>query len=277
MAQLFIWGGPVNASSLREVDLPEDVTTLVVSGNGSSYFSDLAERYRDSSGHILPSLVRAGKLSLDDFDDVTISGFSAFHGLASKLLDADGDRISAAVLIDACFSAPEKMVKKGYASFAARAAKMEKLMVFTASSGGGPGSGKTIGPNIPDYSFGWECAWAAANAGAEEAHVAFQPFEVPEGVPPTTQGSAERAGNLFILDYRGEYRHDQHINKFGAAFLNAFLVPWMRGERGQIANDVTVDASTSNSSSSLLLPGIAAASLLLLGGWAFYQYNYKVD
>jgi len=235
LPSLFIWGGPVFADTPSKVAWTTDVQALVLShgpngGISSGAFSQLAESLKGPDGRILPQILAQAKLNRADFDKVVIGGFSAFHGLAAPLLDADADEISACICLDACFSDPSKVVKQGYRKFAAKAARGDALFVFTASSGGGVGSGATIGPDIPDFTTGYDCAWANAEAGAADAGVTLEPYTPPDTVPPTNKGSAKRANGLIVLDYRDEYWHGDHVNKFGIQVLDTYLAPYVAGD-----------------------------------------------
>lgn len=223
LPSLLIWGGPVFCDTPSKVPWLSEVQSVCRPIAGSSANSQMAETFRDASGRILPNFLASFGLSRDQFERVATAGFSAFHGFNNLILDSDADLIDGTVCLDSCFSDPAKLVKKGYSKFAGLAAAGEKLMVMTASSGGGPGSGKTICDTCADYSTGYECVWANATAGAAAAGASFEPFEVPAGVPVPEQGSAQRAGHLYVLDYRGQYMHQDHINKFGREVLAGFL------------------------------------------------------
>ncbi len=220
---LLIWGGPVYADTPGKVAWRRPTTSLVrntgIDGIGSNAFAALAESLRDASGHILPNLLAAAGATRGQFDKVAIAGFSAFHGLAAPLLAADGDAIDACVLHDACFSSYAGLEKRGYVSFGARAARGEKLFVATASAGGGG-----------EYSTGFECVWANANAAAASAGRALQPYTPPASLPVPARGA--RAGNLIVLDYQGAYMHGDHVNQLGVPVLDAFLAPYLAGEFG---------------------------------------------
>ena len=94
---LLIWGGPVFTDTPDKVTWPVPVDVIAVTGNGSSYFGQLAEQYRGPDGRILANLVAAHGKRLEDYGTVALAGFSAFHGLANSLLDADSDKIDAMV------------------------------------------------------------------------------------------------------------------------------------------------------------------------------------
>lgn len=231
MTDLLIWGGPVMASNLAGVALPDSVHVETFNrgpdgGFGSSSFSLLAQSMQGPDGRILPSLLASRGLSREQFGKVAIAGFSAFHGLASPLLAADGDQIDAAFLLDSCFSGVSPPWEKaGYVAFAAEAARGRKAMVFTSSAGGGPGG------QYPS-STGSQCAVANAQAGAAAAGVSLDAYDPPASMPPMSQGAGYRAGNLIVLDYAGQFLHGDHVNRFGADTLNTYLVPFYAGSFG---------------------------------------------
>ena len=218
---LLIWGGPVFADTPKKVHWPEgmQVDILPVTGNGSSYFGQLAESYRDADGHILRNLVAAKGRNLADYDKVVLAGFSAFHGLASSILDADTSEVDAMISLDSCFSAINAPAKRGYQKFALKAAMGGGLFVLTIGPGGGPGSGATLGPGGVDFSSAYDCVMESVKGAG--MLVSFTP---PDTLPAPDK--ALKSGGLIVLDYR-RYRHDQHINELGVPILQSYLVPWL--------------------------------------------------
>lgn len=230
-----IWGGPVFPNTPQQVQWLTSVEVLTYSrgpdgGFGSSSFGLLADSCRGPDGRILDKLLAMKGKTVADYDKIAIAGYSAFHGLANSLLDADGDRISAAIAIDACFSAMNSLAKKGYAKFAKKAAAGNALFVLSASSGGGPGSGATIGPGIPDYSTGFDCVWASvADAGP------LAKYTPPDTVPPPIKGSGARKGGLIVLDYRdqadpGNIPHFWQSKHLPVPLMQTFLAPYLAGD-----------------------------------------------
>ncbi len=218
-----LYGGPVYATDPDKVKWQTDVEVFPITGNGSSWFGQYADSMKGPDGRILPSILAQKGKTRSDYDKVAIAGFSAFHGLASPLLLADGDSIDAAILIDSCFSAMGTPAKAGYVSYAARAASGGKLMVMTIGPGGGPGSGATISPDTPDFSSATDCAMAStAGAGS------FSPYTPPPGLPPE-QAQALKCGGIILLPYL-EYRHDQHINQLAVPVMQVFLAPYLAGD-----------------------------------------------
>lgn len=198
---------------------PTEVIALPCEGSNCGA---LAASFQGPDGRYLPQiLAKAGKTRAD-YRKIAIAGFSAGHGLIPKVLDADGDDISACIAIDACFSAIGSLEKAGYVSFARRAASGSKLMVFTVGPGGGPGSGATISPTTPDFSRAIDCVMAQV-AGISLSETTIEPGLPEPKVAPL------RAGGLFILDYQ-EYRHDQHIHDLAVPVMSAYLAPYLAGE-----------------------------------------------
>jgi len=260
---LLIWGGPVMAMNIAKVRWMSPVTPLVVNhgpdgGIGSSSFSMLADSYRDAQGRILPNLLAKYGLKRSMFDRVAIAGFSAFHGLASPLLLADGDSIDAAVLDDACFSNYASLAKKGYVSFGARAARGERLMVMTTSAGGGPSVG---------YSTGYECGDASFAGAVAESGVSPEPYSPPVPVPVPISGKGQRAGDFFYLNYNTDYAHGDHVHKLAVPVLDVFLAPYLARPLGA-PGPLHYPPVSPGFSGAQILAGVGVAALI--GGltWA---------
>lgn len=230
LPDLVLWCGPVygpgNAPASKaggdigrvawQGPKPEIIT---LSGNGSSYFSQLAASYADgASGRILDNLLADHGAHVSDFSQIAVAGFSAAHGLLNPLLGADGDRIDAAILLDSCFESPGASPKSGYASFAALAAAGSRLFVLAGSAG-------QNAPPLPPTTSGYDCALHAAGAGAASAGKALEPTATPSGLPPPS--GALSAGDLWVLDYRDGYQHGDIINKLGVPILQTFLGPYL--------------------------------------------------
>ena len=274
MTSLLLWTGPVQALDLRSVVWRSPVDLLVIShgpsgGYGSSSFSDLARVSTDSAGHILPMLLAHGHVDLSAYDHVAVAGFSAAHGLMAPLLLADGDRFEAAVCLDACFSDPARLVKPGYASFGARAARGEKLFVMTASAGGGRGSGATIGPGVPDFSTGDDCVLATFNTALQIAGVSpsISAAEPPVGLPSFTDVHAafEQAGSFFLLDYARTFQHAQHVHVLAKPVFETFLAPLFAGQKSAGAG--AAPAGTDSSWAPKIFAVGAVGTLL----WTLYK------
>lgn len=230
---LLIWGGPVFADTPSKVRWPEGWTVDVVpvTGNGSSFFGQLANSYRGPDGRILRNLVAAKGKDLASYDKVMLAGFSAFHGLANEILKADTDLVDAMVSLDSCFSGITAPKKEGYARFGDKAARGSAFFLLTIGPGGGVGSGATLGPGGQDFSSAYDCVMASVGGHW------LRDFDPAQGV--AAPRSAKRSGDLIVLDYRDK-RHDQHINEMGVPLMQAYLVPWLAGSGGITMNDLMV-------------------------------------
>jgi hypothetical protein len=202
---------------------------IPVTGNGSSYFGQVANSYRGPDGRILRNLVAAKGKDLASYDKVMLAGFSAFHGLANEILKSDTDLVDAMVSLDSCFSGITAPKKAGYARFADKAAWGQGLFLLTIGPGGGVGSGATLGPGGQDFSSAYDCVMASVG------HHTLRDFTPPAEV--AAPASAKRNGDLIVLDYRAK-RHDQHINELGVPLMQAYLVPWLAGGSGISASDL---------------------------------------
>jgi hypothetical protein len=239
---LVINAGPVNGPGISkrpgdigQVDWAEKPDILTISGNGSSYFSSLASQWT-VNGHILPQLLAHYGRSASSYSSISLTGFSAGHGLFGPLLLLDGDDIAAAVLFDSCFTGkgpPDHPSngKDGYAAFGARAIRGEKLLVLTASRG-------ENGPGLPPTATGSQCALASFQRALDLAGATDTPFDVPAGIPTTNpkgnfygpgQLETHRAGLFFVFDYGPLYYHGDHINLLSRDILSAYLAPYLSG------------------------------------------------
>jgi len=232
---LLIWGGPVFSDTPRKVQWPKDwtVDVIPVTGNGSTYFGQVAESLRGQDGRILPNLVASKGKNLASYDKVMLAGFSAFHGLANEILKSDTDLVDAMISIDACFSALSYPRKEGYARFASKAARGGALFVLTIGPGGGKGSGATLGPGGVDFSTAYDCVMQSVG---EHWLTTFDP---PTSMP--VPDSSKSSGGLVVLDYR-RYRHDQHINELGVPLMQSYLVPWLESGGGIPWMDIALGA-----------------------------------
>lgn len=236
LPDVIVYGGPVygegmsptTAGDIGHVKWGYQPTVIITlnrgpdGGRGSDSFSALADALT-KNGRILPQILAKKGLTVDTVRHVAIAGHSALHGLANKLLLADGDRIDAAVLLDACFGTAGHPEKEGYRQFGRMAARGQKLMVYTASSG-------QNGPGLIKSTTGWECAASNAEASASSAGVPMHDFALPATMPPLAAGtgsSARRAGDLFLVDYRAQFQHGEHSTRLTVPTLQTFLAPYL--------------------------------------------------
>ena len=118
--------------------------------------------------------------------------------------------------------------KAGYAKFAKKAASGQALMVFTVGPGGGVGSGATLGPGGVDFSTAVDCVMASvAGAGT------LRKVPVAEGLPEGDEGYVLNRGGLTVILWK-RFIHQDHINKYGVAVMQAYLAPYLAtgGSRG---------------------------------------------
>ena len=229
---LVLFAGPVILrDSFRQIDwYGRDVRIVPIVGAGSSYFSSLADQLRDSSGRILPALVRrTAGVELDQVDQIALAAYSAGHGMLNKVaaIEADRARLSALMLDDATFSGFSDPPKSGYVAFGIDAARGDKLMVSTASNSGGA-----------DYLTGrksWLMVWNAVQA-ATGRHP--RPT-VPKAPAPAASGGWWRLGALYWGDYvvpgsadgaGNDFTHGQH-HDLAPAIWQAYLAPWFARAR----------------------------------------------
>lgn len=269
-SSLLLWTGPVQASDIRNVVWQSPVDIVVIShgpsgGFGSSSFSELARSYQDAGGHLLPTLLAHAHIHPEEYPQIAVAGFSAAHGLMAPLLGADGDRILAAVCLDACFSDPSRLVKPGYLAYGERAVAGEVLFVMSSSAGGGRGSGATIGPGVPDFSTGFGCV-KETFAQATGADPAANARPLPAGLPAMTDaaGGYYRAGNFVVLDYHSQLWHGDHVHKLAKPILETFLAPALAGVPS-IAGGPAPGASSS------YVPYVAAAGAVGALLWVLYK------
>lgn len=237
---------------------------LTISGNGSSHFAQLAIGWK-RDGHILPQLLAQYGRSASDYSSISLSGFSAGHGLVDPLLLLDGDSINAAVMFDACFTLRGGNGKSGYASFGERAARGERLLVLTSSHG-------QNGKDLPPSDTGSECALASFDRSVMTVGASTSSFEVPAPIPTFNPkgnfygpGTLEthRAGLFFVLDYGPLFFHGDHINLLSRDVLSAFLAPYIAtGQVPGFAVDPGAVGSAENADNSV--PVLAAAGALTL-------------
>lgn len=230
---LVLFAGPVILrDSFRQIDwYGRDVRIVPIQGAGSTYFSNLAEQLRDSSGHILPKLVRTyAGVELDRVDQIALTAYSAGHGLLNKVgaVDADRARLSAMVLDDATFSGFTDPPKAGYVAFGIDAARGTKLMVTTASNSGGEG-----------YLTGRK-SWLAVWNAVQRATGRHPRPVTPKAPAPAASGGWWRLGGaLYWADYvapgsadgfGNDYSHAGH-HDLAPLIWQAYLAPWFARSR----------------------------------------------
>ena len=206
--------GPMSASQLGTIawQRPTKVVTLNSGPPG----------YSDQDGAIGPGAFAAlwqsyGSVAavasahgIDDLGSVGLIAFSAGWAFADRAL-AEG-KVAGALLLDACFApAPgfSTLVKPGYASYADRAARGNRLLVMTGGQGG-------------RYHPGAACVWQNVS-GASEDWATWTP---PTGPAPT---KAMQAGQLYAAEYPSSVSHGGHVSTLGHSLAQDMLAPWLAG------------------------------------------------
>lgn len=277
MTALVINAGPVNGpgasprpGDIGQVDWTEKPDILTINGNGSSHFAALAAQWT-KNGHILPQLLAAHGRSIDMYSSISVTGFSAGHGLFDPLLLLDGDNINAAVLFDSCFTlqSTPNTGKNGYAEFGARAIHGDRLMVMTSSHG-------QNGPGLPPSRTGSDCALASFDHALALTGASDTIIDPPPGIPTTNpkgnfyQGPGElqvhNAGLFYVLDYGPLYYHGDHINLLSRDVLSTFLVPYLSGQ--PLSGNEISSFENSGDSGSGGSSGLGTGEILLLAAAA---------
>lgn len=182
----------------------------------SSAYSRIWSSLRDSSGQVMPNLLRKYARGID-VGRVAFVGFSASHGLLNPLAnnDADRARIDAYVLVDATFGGG----KKGYRKFVEDAAAGERLLITSTAHTGGT-----------KY---WEPVWQAAAAATGRT---TRTIEARPPMPAPSGGAYQLGQLAFWYKYK-DARGQSEIphwkqGQLLAPLLEAYLVPYWRGELG---------------------------------------------
>lgn len=206
--------GPMSASQLGSVawQRPTKVVTLNSGPPG----------YSDQDGTIGPGAFAAlwnsyGSVAavaaangIDDLGSVGLIAFSAGWAFADRAL-AEG-KVAGALLLDACFApAPgfSTLVKPGYASYADRAARGNRLLVMTGGQGG-------------RYHTGAACVWQ----NVSEASSVWTPWTPPTGPAPS---QAMKTGQLYAAEYPSSVAHGAHVSTLGRSLAQDMLAPWLAG------------------------------------------------
>lgn len=211
---LVILVGPLSGSQLGTIawQRPTKVVTLNSGPPG----------YSDQDGTIGPGAFAAlwdryGSVAavaeangITDLGSVGLIAFSAGWAFADKAL-AEG-KVAGALLLDACFApAPgfSTLVKPGYASYADRAARGNRLLVMTGGQGG-------------RYHTGAACVWQ----NVSEASASWEAWTPPTGPQPT---QAMKAGQLYAAEYPASVAHGAHVSTLGRPLAQDLLAPWLAG------------------------------------------------
>ncbi len=232
MAQkVVIWFGPVSYAMVKRATLVDaDVFVLIGSGcpagegapacQGSSYFSNLIEKYND--GHrYLPKLLRSKGVNPDDAE-VYIGSFSAGHGAVKKLCMSADDRalIQVVSLADSTYcSWPNKIpqASEGYARMAVDAVTHPKLFVASASAWA-DAAGNTPPGNA--------CMLAIKDEVEKRVGMLFKEGGYWPLTDPTP-AKVYQLGNCILADFGSRLSHPAHASLMAPQVWPSLVAMWL--------------------------------------------------
>lgn len=222
MTDVIFFAGPVQLKpQFFSIDwFGRDVRIVPIGGHGSSYFAQLGAGLRDSSGRIVPGLLRRYAPGLA-VDKVVLAAFSAGHGLVNEVgkNPADRELVSAVMLHDAVYlghaNAASGNLPDGLLAWTLDAARGRLLCVSTTSG--------TPGPTYLSADVSEGLIWGAAAASAGLTPRSVDPAR---GAPP---GEWQRLGKeaywgALPLSHLGQ--HDS-----APSVWQAYLAPYL-AEKG---------------------------------------------
>lgn len=240
MTDLVFFCGPVVMTAAhRAIDWKgHDVRVISIINHGSANAA-LASSLRSADGRILPNLVARYAPGITP-TSIALAAFSAGYGLVDPILQSAEDRkfVTAVILSDALFSqgSPASgtggVAKPGIAAFGAEAISGGKLLVATTAN-------STDGSHLTGRQ-----SWLVTQNEARRLSGCFcEPAEVSarRGVPPAPGGWWNTGSELFWGDYTransppnagDAFTHAEHDTLVGPAVWQAYLAPWLAGDRG---------------------------------------------
>lgn len=240
MTDLVLFCGPVVVTPAhRAINWKGRDVRIVPIVNDGSANGALANAMRSPDGRILPNLLARYAPGVTP-TSIALAAFSAGYGLIDPILQNPADRaaVTAVVLSDACFSQgnPQSgaggVAKPGFAAFGAEAINGRKLMVSTTAN-------STDGSHLTGRQ-----SWLVTEDAARSLSECFcEPAEVSPRppVPPAPGGFWQTGDTLFWGDYTRHgsppnsgdaFTHAEHDTVVGPAVWQAYLAPWLAGERG---------------------------------------------
>jgi hypothetical protein len=230
---LVIFAGPVIVTAAHKaIDWRgRDVRILPINFEGSANGQALAASLRDSAGRILPNLLAKYAPGLKP-DQIALASFSAGYGLLDPILAVPEDRalVTATCFADSVFLAGDPKtgiggpVHPGAVAFGAEAVYGQKLLVSTSahSTDGSYLNG------MQSWTLTWEAIRKASGCMCEPDKVT-----PPAPVPPPPIGFYRLGSSCYWGDYGDALTHGQH-NDLSAAIWQAYLSPWLAGDRGML-------------------------------------------
>jgi len=248
MTDMVIFVGPVNAAQLGTVAWQRPTKVISLSSGPerqdldgvSRTIGPVAFRALWNQYGSLEAVAEAHGVPPSELGAVGIIAFSAGWAFADPALNTG--RVDGALLLDACFTDEPKfttLVKNGYRSFAAMAARGERLLVLTGGQGG-------------RYHTGAACVWSNVQ-GVEGTWTGWSP---PTPVAPT---QAMETGTLFVAEYGANVSHGGHVTTLGRSLANELLAPYLAG--GRRSSEVPIGSLLAGLGGALLA-GIAAFTLV---------------
>lgn len=131
---LVIWTGPVWAGNLAGVQWSHLTEILALPCTGSDGCAALAVNLPKTG--TLQALLKSRGKSVEDYDKIILSSFSAGHGLCQIILSDEESREQIACFgaFDSYYTGALPGIKKGYLAFAKMAAYGEGRLMWTSSS-----------------------------------------------------------------------------------------------------------------------------------------------
>ena len=232
MAQkVVIWFGPVSYAQVKNASLLDsDVFILIGSGcppgqgapacQGSTYFSNLIEKYNDGKRY-LPKLLKSKGIDPSDAE-VYIGSFSAGHGAVKKLCMAEEDRalIQVVSLSDSTYCGwPNKVpeASEGYVRMAVDAVNHPKLFVASASSN------VDISGNTPP---GDACMLAIKDEVERRVGLRFSETGYWPGTDPQPD-KVWQLGNCILADFGAKLSHPDHALVMAPQVWPQLVAMWL--------------------------------------------------
>lgn len=211
-AEQYDWPQP---TVLRAIDPPAGLMCGGTDPRCSSAYTRLWQSLRGADGRVLPNFLRRYAPEVDG--RVTFVAHSAPHGFLDPLATNAEDRhaIAAYLLLDATFGGG----KTGYKAFAAEAARGDRLLVTSTANTGGDD--------------GWQLVWNDAVATTGMAPHSLE----PRAPMPAPSGGVFGLGKLlywyrFVDAQGGSELPHWHQHELAGPMMQAYLVPYLRGELG---------------------------------------------
>lgn len=242
MTDLVFFAGPVVVTAAhKQINWRgRDVRVIPIVGEGSANFESLAESLRGADKRILPNLIAKYAPGVQP-EQVALCAYSAGWGLLNRIADVPADRqaVTAMILSDAVFSGGNPntgqggVAKSGFSWFGADAIQGDRLMVATTAH---TTSGEYL-TGRQSFRLVWEKARQIS-----ECFCAPQEISPRSPVPAASGGWWQLGSNFFWGDYTkpnalpnqgNDLSHGQH-NDLSAAVWQAYLAPWLAGERGTL-------------------------------------------